>query len=360
MAEKEKFPIDLRDFRAKTIARIIDKKREDQLREVKDYESKRAEANAFRTKWKEQVKDKRNKEVVEAVDDDLIRAAIPDIDNNNSNTAFLEKKLQNEQNLMELISDLHPVEDLENFDRKRDSGVFTVSMPDAYSSSSKAAFEFNTGGIIPSSIKFLQKVGAFELQVRDKLNDVVEEENGSAAHISNKLQISSLMNDLLNIHSMKNEDMLKFQRPPSGLMLQAIQEAQNSSWLKPFRVERSSSFVSHPYVNGVLRSKSIDPADDPNNSPASPAKQKPKNGKKQQHPLYSSLVENVFLIGPDRASIMSYVESLKSGSNPSESFSPRSLGIGGSESVIPSVLYQSDNDYPPEMMTMLPAYCFPR
>ena len=90
MSQNEKSTIDIRDFRAKTIARIIDRKREDQLKAVKEYEAQKAEANAFRTKWKEQVKDKRSKEVAHAIDDMLIKSAIPDIDNSKENAAFLD------------------------------------------------------------------------------------------------------------------------------------------------------------------------------------------------------------------------------------------------------------------------------
>lgn len=247
----------IKEFLSETVSRIRLKKTAQEREKLKEAEEQRAQDQAFRVKWKESVKQKRNREIVEKVDEALYDSIIRvnsdlwsssksalhrkrrtlrkckinseydecrNVDDNLPIVSFLRKKMENQQNLDNLIGDLIISEHV--VDRTRDSGEYKISFTNKHSNK-QASFEFTSGGDIPASLKYLQRIGSYGLQVQHKLDEPwqrIEEKALLFNHDnSNKLQLIDLVSDLLNLQSLKKDDILNSQRLPSGMMLKIME-----------------------------------------------------------------------------------------------------------------------------------------
>jgi hypothetical protein len=367
----------IKEYLSETVNRIRSQKRALELQKLREAEQQRALDQAFRNKWKESVKEKRNRQVVEKIDDELCDLVVrdkghrvrrkkgileeEDLDIENENTlSFLKRKIENQNNLYNLIGDLVVNEHM--VDRRRDSGEYKISFPNNMSSK-QASFKFTSGGEIPSSIKYLHRIGAFGLKVRDKLDEPWERQDRLLNDNSNKLQLGEMLSDLLNIQSLKKDDILNVQRLPSGMMLKIIQGAQQS-WFKPSRAERSPS-IHLTNIQAALRQQSAREEGQPLHDPLQP----PKKHKKEEKPknlLLGSLIEKIFIVGPDYREIENFLlDAYSTRDNKSKVFEKFKDG-----SILPSILFQTENpnelddyddvSYPPEMVQQLPGYCYPR
>ncbi len=363
--------ISIKEYLAETVTRIRRQRRSEQLQKLRADEKQRTEDNSFRIKWKESVKEKRNREVIEKVDEVLYDSIIrinaeivshkhrnkydldsdEECDNNIPIVSFLSRKEDNENQLNKLIGDLII---REHIDRKRDSGEYKISFPSKHSNK-QASFEFTSGGEIPASVKYLQRIGAYGLQVREKLDDPCQGQGYSGLHDnSNKLQLGDLLSDLLNIQSMKKDDILNIQRLPSGMMLKVIQDAQHS-WFKPFRVERSPSIQVSPSATTV---NNYNGAEVP-----SGGIKKVNHAPKLKNMLMACLVEKIFIVGPDDQQIISFLHDALEKDGKGKT--PDRLKGGH---IQPTILFSTedskddvdDANYPPEMAMQLPGYCYPR
>jgi hypothetical protein len=347
------------DFRSKTLTRIVDQRRKAELDEVKHRELQRAEDNAFRVKWKESVKERRNREVMEKVDQNLIKSVVCAGRRPNvvacTKTSFLEKKDENENDLYACTSDLILADDLHNFDHQRDSGVFTFSLNN---DSTHASFEFNGGGSISTSIRYLQRIGAYDLKIREKLKKPWINDAESPKFVvdsSNKLQITEMLTELLNLNGRESSG---HRQVPCGFMLQVMQDAQSQAF-----IEKSlpSIHMFSPVTNRPIREEAehniVKLRSATTTTPKSPS----------QNQLLSQLVENCFVIGPDDQQILAFLLGVQANSSENWNVTGRRPSITAATitqpvrgTVQPSILFQNDNDYPPEMMTLLPSYCYPR
>jgi hypothetical protein len=347
---------DLKEFRSKTISRIIDNKREQTFKRLNQQEEKKRESNAFRTRYKEELRKKRAQEVVEKVDATIIKS-IGKRDGLISSELFHHKQ-ENLKQLEMYLSNL----DEEDVDHLGDNSLLSthgLMMDDAVSR--KSAKE----SVAEASSTFLQKAATFGLSSKD--DSIFSKMNQSNRLFqSNKLDlmamkannflperfpeknlfVSEAVQDLLRVDRLKSDSFKS--RKPRGLMLKLMQEAG-------IPLSIASTDGSYGSSNSPMKHGST--------SQIAPSSSSTESA-------YATFVDCSYLVGPDRESIASLSKSFAMSNSASEMASvltdrsPDKLSKASSDNKIhrlePKVLFRSDNDFPSEMMMLLPSYCFPR
>lgn len=378
--KKHTNPQELKEFRAKTIDRIIAKRREFDQKFLQYTNERKKESAAFRMNWKENLKRQRLEAILTEVDKRIVRNYTQGDSLNN----ILRLRKVNEEQLSYLTEDLQDIDDIIPFDKRKDSGVYTISLKDPSKQSKEnsddprtrrrsASIEFNSGRQLTIAGLFLQYISSYGLSVRTKvplpwlpvpkLKFNMNSENDTKK-LSNQLQINELLDDILipesgnNSHSPRRRTSsaspvpVKGYRLPKGYMLEVLQECL------------------HPQITGKIgRSLSMDESVNfgKNSFLGTQAKDV-----KNENPTISSIIDGCFLIGPDQASIVELMIdrlavpalSTKNSNSNSES-TAGSVKIKASPTqtkhiLQPKVLYRSEFHFPPEMLQLLPSYCFPR
>lgn len=408
---------ELKEFHAKTIDRIIHKRREYDAKFLQYTDERRKESNAFRMHWKENLKRQRLEAIISEVDRKIVQTSIPTKNLDQPNTYSYEAHLsnilklrkENEKELHRLTADLDDIDDIIPFEKRKDSGVYTLSLKQRTTSSDNAnanksvlssrpvsitggrmrsaSIEFNSGRKYSIGSKFLQYICSFDLNVRSKLLepwsgassvklrfDVNSEKDSKK--MTNQLQIMELLDDIIvkdprltaatSTTPFQPNNNIKFggsipipptqKRLPKGLMLQVFQEI----------LENYPGSSSLNMGRKISHSISIDDSVTYTKSPLFP--NNAAKDAKNENPLLSSLVDGCFLIGPDQSSIIQVMMERGNNSNPvgtalSPEVSSQKEKVPSTQSrhvVTPKVLFRSEFHFPPEMLQLLPSYCFPR
>jgi ribosome biogenesis protein Nip4 len=357
---------DLKEFRAKTIDRIIRKKRENDAKYLKFTDEKRKEVNAFRMHWKENLKRQRLEAVITEVDRKILQNifSIPITDmHGESLRNVLKLRKMNEEQLHYLTGDLDDIDDIVPMDNRKDSGVFTLSLKNPRRSSPgrrrSASIEFNSGRRLSIGSLYLQHICAFDLSVRSKIPEAwkplpklkfdVSSETESRK-LNNQLQIMELLDDLLvtnpsispNRRDSRNQiTPLTQQRLPRGYMLEVFQEILNIPGKigRTMTLDNIVNFSKSPYFKDT----------------------------KNENPSISSFIDGCFLVGPDQESIINAANDRLAGVTfptanlPSTKANKQAASSTQTKHVLlPKVLFRSEFHFPPEMLQLLPSYCFPR
>lgn len=343
---------DLKEFRTKTISRIIDNKREQTFKRLNEQEEKKRESNAFRTRYKEELRKKRAQEVVEKVDATIIKS----IEKRNGliSSELFNQKQENLKQLEMYLSNL----DEEDVDHLGDNSMLTTHgllIDDA--TSRKSAKE----SAAEASSAFMQKAASFGLPSKDdnipsKLNqssrlfqtnklDLIGMKTSNFLPEKN-LFVSEAVQDLLRVDRLKSDSFKS--RKPRGLMLKLMQEAG-------IPLSMASTDGSYGSSNSPLKHGSVSQIAASSSSTES---------------AYATFVDCSYLVGPDKEAIAALSKSFAMSNCASEMASvisdrsPDKMSKASNDSKIhrlePKILFRSDNDFPSEMMMLLPSYCFPR
>lgn len=364
---------EIRQFKDKTISRIIDWKQEAQRREVQKEEDKRKQDNAFRREWQEKYRHKRAKEIVETVDNFIVSNSLPVA--LHRKICYRSKKAENEQKLRQLTVDLEETGH-SGVVVKRDSGQYAMVIQNNGGGTS-ALIEFKNGQKKSIADCFLRSAIAakhFQGARHDgSLLDLLRQNGGSSeskpsgrSSKQNESQLSDLLRELFDTPRDLSTNYVA-----SGYMERVMALAKRSNWL---------SFY-HPGEPSAVGSSGSGA-----NTPLSEQPKLPKQTY-SQNTFRNALVDMCYLIGPDRASIADAIRTkqmaaaaaasasaaasvLSSGDESSGGVSMNPDSSKQSKARIqkddrskyvlqPTVLYRSDGDEPEEMVQMLPKYCFP-
>jgi hypothetical protein len=400
---------DLKEFRAKTLDRIVRKRREYDAKYIQYTDERRKEVAAFRMHWKENLKRQRLETVLNEVDKRILRdiysVPIADI-NGESLKNILKLRKENEERLHLLTADLDDVDEVVPYEKRKDSGVYTISLKkpgilpgddnNFEGRKRSASIEFNSGRRLSVGAAFLQYISSYDLSVRSKIHHPWEpmpklkfdtSSEKESRKLTNKLQIMELLDDLLvsnpqggktpaktrersnsvrersnSIASRAKAGLSTQNRLPKGLMLEVFQEILNNpsarKMSRSFSFDDSVNFAKTPFFASAMKDS------------------------KQDNPTLSSLIDGCFLIGPDQSSIIDLMNdrisnppSLSSKLAGNSTMTDSTINAVPSMSgkwkqnaalnqtkhvLVPKVLFRSEFHFPPEMLQLLPSYCFPR
>lgn len=340
---------DLKEFRSKTISRIIDNKREQTFKRLNEEEERKRERNAFRIRYKEELKKKRSQEVVDKVDATIIKSIGKQ--NGVITSELFQQKQENLKQLEMYLSNL----DEDDHDNLGDNSLLSAHgllMDDSNSRKS------NKESLADSSSAYLQKAAAFGLHPKENsiLSRMNSSKQGSKLDLIIKhpgfhqetlpeqnLFVSEAVQDLLRVDRLKTDSFKS--RKPRGLMLKLMQEA------------------------GIPLS--IASTDGSYGSSNSPLKQQSSVGQANSNAesAFATFVDCCYLVGPDKDSISALSKSFSLSSSANEMASvvtdrsPEKMNKANNDKIHrlePKVLFRSDNEFPTEMVMLLPSYCFPR
>lgn len=360
-------PNSVREFHAATVARIKESKLEAENRRIIEEEERRKETNAFRTKWRDKVKQRRNEEIVAHVDKLLIRETIPslqgDLRKSKRHINFLQEKAQNEMYLQTLVSGLDGQDAHEYFTSNRDAGNYTLSIgPDKIH-----AVEFSPRASNKrASTQYAQKIAAFGLRVEERFNKTKESisvlsrepsidkltlaQSSSSSHLLNskdrfgvrQVGIDSQLFGLV-------QDLVSDDSPPhkiSGLMEGLMHHIIDPSRLVERTLERRNTLTSEVFAQMQSNMLAKLPATETD-----------------EHCGVCSLCDGYYLIGPSRSDMQDGMKQNLGDSGPISELQRRTSMSFRAKSFAaePRVLSSSfHNELPPEMIELLPAYCYPR
>jgi hypothetical protein len=342
-------PEKIREFRSATIARIKETKIEAEKKKILEEEEKRKESQAFRIKWREKVKQKRQDDIIEIVDKLTVKDTLPELQTNMRTSTkqlnFLQEKAANEKSLQCLISDLEGHSN-DYLALNKDSGAFKLSI----SENKIPSIEFTSGVDRRASVHYLQKLAAFGLQVERRISkirdsalvrDAVDQANfgeksqptasAKGFSVTNDVQLCSLVQDLIkdgpdsqsHVTSGIMESILNISSRKVKSVTEKTLERRNTLTSEMFAQRQVSMFVKMPHTYDA-----------------------------DEHKGLVSLCDGYYLIGPDRSVMVDGAKGVMTEKGSTRSFKPFV--------VEPQVLSTNfRHELPPEMTELLPAYCFP-
>lgn len=337
--KKQSTPQDLKEFRSKTISRIIDNKREENFRRVNELEEQKKESNAFRIRYKEEIKKKIAQTVVDKVDKSIIKS----IENRKGivTTEFFQQKQEYDKQLQMYLSNL---DDDDNYnagenDILAQNGILldestAISKKSAKANNSCAASSssLKTGGILSKITQATKNPAKLTLAAMQRSSQKVTDHNQ---------QVTEALQDLMRVDPPKTDSFKS--RKPRGLMLKLMQEA------------------------GIpLSMASTDGSFGSNNTPLKQSTNSPLNA--TTYPTenaFATFVDCCYLVGPDKESIASLTKNFAASHSDMISVisdrSPDKINKVNDKvfKLEPKILFRSDNEFPAEMMMLLPSYCFP-
>lgn len=361
-------PGKIKEFRQATIARIKEAKLESEKKRIIEEVNKKKEAQAFRIKWREKVKQKRQEEIIEVIDKLTVKESLPELQSSlrksKKQVNLLQEKAENEKNLQSLISDLEGHDARDYLALSRDSGAFKLSI----SGDKVPSIEFSSGVNRRLSVQYLQKIAAFGLQVENRISKIgdssrdrtefpvstLEKTYSSSSggsfpgakekygfSVTNDVQLCNLVQELVSegpddqrrLSTGFMESLLNLSTKKAKPVVERTLERRNTLTSEMFAQRQASMFVKMPHSYDADEHKGI-----------------------------VSVCDGYYLVGPGRSSMVDGM-TRNLGDNASSSNDPkRNSKISFKPfTVEPQVLSTNfRHELPPEMIELLPSYCYPR
>lgn len=362
---------ELQEFQAKTISRILEKRRKNEINQLQMKEEEKKETNAFRARWKEFLKTEREKSVVEEVDNILVKEVLP----KGSKSKFIQLRKDNEQQLNSLLSDIdNTMVDIQDLDHKRDSGVYHLDFKEGETQtlSKKASIEFTSDTKSTAASKFLHRITSYGLSINNLLQEELQNElkfysaNNTTTNLirkysnyklsefsNNQTQIADMLDDILYYNKAVKDGDPQVSRFPCGFMKSLLDLVEHDNNVNFRQSHRHFSFTAdYQYFSDSYHDEPNSNIKSPRITPALPKKASIRD----LNPMLGGFIDGCFLVGPGVSTLNAYFATKD---EIDQKFSIESLDR--SSNIVPTtVLYRSTSNYPPEMITLLPSYCFPK
>lgn len=402
-APKSKEEIHLiNQFKNRTIERIISKKRDEEFKKYLEKDAEYKKLNFNRLKYRENIKNKQIEKISKYIDISLALSTLIELTNEksrdlslnlkknpmnyielykNSMNIFHFKKLKqrNEIKLKEFCSGIEWLQNEEDLTSELNSIKESGSQPINLQESSRPIVQSNSAETQEKESlanNFLYHIVSYDLSLKQKLNRYCinpsenekqeEKENPKMSSIQNKMnhlsnhqisQSNSPENNTSKSHS--------FTIPSTVSKLSQISTSLDSLLIQ-YNLEAEprklggifNKIIQNANVESIIPSITKVPTVDEVSTSFSMYTHLSENTPSQD--LFSSLFDSIFILGPKKEDIIEAYNFKKNSIIPSGNSSPNPQQIlTGFLKVPPSVLFNTENDYPGEMIRMLPSYCYP-